>query len=253
VLLSVLEFVDQHPEGQQFDQNLWQIILANRAFERGDTINGIKHYNLLNMGSITSSSTRYEYLNQSFFLNQMKELSFYLASIGRIEESVMVSETFPKDAHKIITYIFNADKLYNMDYNPHSFILLDSAFSKMETQNLSTLSFNEDYRFKLIHVLSKMGGERLNTMAKDILRDITEGDKFDAILSYVWGATADQNYYNAISSIPKTLTESQELQCYGMLLWETCKQSDNDNAHIGWESMDFIMAYDMDYYFFVDG
>ena len=104
-----------------------------------------------------------------------------------------------------------------------------AAFSKMETQNLSNLSYNEDYRFKLIHVLSKMGGERLNNMAKDVLRDITEGDKFDAILSYVWGATADQNYYNAVSSIPRTLTESQELQCYGMLLWETCKQSNNDN------------------------
>jgi hypothetical protein len=98
-----------------------------------------------------------------------------------------------------------------------------------------------------------MGGDRLNTMAKDVLRDITEDDKFDAILSYVWGATADQNYYNAVSSIPKSRTESQELQCYGMLLWETCKQSDNDNAHIGWEPMDFIMAYDLDYFFFVDG
>jgi hypothetical protein len=205
------------------------------------------------MGTIASSSTRYEYLNQTFFLNQMKELSFHLASIGRIEESVMVSEKFQKDSHKIISYIYNTDKLYNMDYNPDSFIFLDSAFSKMETQNLSDLGFNEDYRFKLIHVLSKMGGERLNTMAKDVLRDITEDNKFDAILSYVWGATADQNYYNAVSSIPKTLTESQELQCYGMLLWETCKQSDNGNAHIGWEPMDFIMAYDMDYFFFVDG
>ncbi len=252
VLLNILEFVDQHPEGQQFDQNLLHLILANRAFKIGDTTKGIRHFKLLNMDAIASSSTRYEYLNQTFFLNQMKELSFHLASIGKIEESVMVSEKFQKDSHKIISYIFNADKLYNMDYNPDSFIFLDSAFSKMETQNLSNLSYNEDYRFKLIHVLSKMGGERLNSMAKDVLRDITEGDKFDAILSYVWGATADQNYYNAVSSIPKTLTESQELQCYGMLLWETCKQSDNDEAHIGWEPLDFIMTYDMDYYFFVD-
>ena len=252
-MLGILEFVDHHPEGQQFDRNLLHIILANRAFNKGDTTNGIKHYKLLNMSALASSSTRYEYLNQTFFLNQMKELSFYLASFGKLEESVSVSEKFQKDSHKIISYIYNVDKLYDMDYNPDSFILLDSAFSKMETQNFSNLAYNEDYRFKLIHVLSKMGGDRLNTMAKDVLRDITEDDKFDAILSYVWGATADQNYYNAVSSIPKSLTESQELQCYGMLLWETCKQSDNDNAHIGWEPMDFIMAYDLDYFFFVDG
>jgi len=253
VMLGILEFVEQHPNGQEFDQNLLQIILSNRAFKRSDTLNGINHYMLINMDAIASSSTRYEYLNQSFFLNQMKELSFNLARIGRIKESAQISEKFQKDSHKIISYIFNADKLYNMDYNPDSFILLDSAFSKMEDQNLSDLTYNEDYRFKLIHVLSKMGGERLNAMAKDILRDITEDDKFDAIQSYVWGSTADQNYYNAVSSIPKTLTESQELQCYGMLLWETCKQSENDNAHIGWEPMDFIMAYDQDYFFFVDG
>jgi len=253
VLLNILEFIDQHPQGQQFDQNLLHIILSNNAFKKNDTINGIKHYRLINMDAIASSSTRYEYLNQTFFLNQMKELSFQLSGIGRIEESVQVSEKFQKDSHKIISYIYNADKLYNIDYNPNSFVFLDSAFSKMKDQDLSKLTYNEDYRFKLIHVLSKMGGERLNSMAKGILRDITEDDKFDAILSYVWGATADQNYYNAVSSIPRTLTESQELQCYGMLLWETCKLSENDKAHIGWESMDFIMAYDMDYFFFVDG
>jgi hypothetical protein len=148
--------------------------------------------------------------------------------------------------------VYNADKLYNIDYDPNSFILLDSVFSKMNDQDLSNLTFDEDYRFKLIHVLSKMGGEQLNSMAKGVLRDITEQDKFDAILSYVWGATADQNYYNAISSIPRTLTESQELECYRFLLWETCKQSELEKTHIGWEAMDFIETHIQDYFFFVN-
>jgi len=253
VLIDIIEYVDGHPEGQSFDKNLLEIILANRAYSRGDTLNGMKHYHHMDFGAIVSSSTRYEYLSQTFFLNQLKDLSFHLASIGNIEASMEITEYFQEESHKTISYVYNADKLYDMDYNPDAFIFLDSAFSKMANQDLTSLGFNEDYRFKLIHVLSKMGGERLNALAKEILRDIPENDKFDAVLNYVWGAAADQNYYNAVSSLPKTLTESQELECYELILWETCKQSESYEAHIGWESMDFIMVYDWNYFFFIAG
>ena len=36
-LNSIIDFVDSHPEGKEFDKNLLRIVLANHAFDSGDT------------------------------------------------------------------------------------------------------------------------------------------------------------------------------------------------------------------------
>ena len=251
-LIKILNFVDQHPEGKSFDKNLFYLILANRSFERNDTVNGMKYFHLLDLQNITASSDKYEYLEKIFFLNMMKDLCLNLATSGKIPEANLLAGKFSfEEIYRTICYQQMAEELYHKDSNPMAFVFLDSIYAISPKIDFTNLTPQLDCRVGQIRVLSQIGSEKLNNGADDLLRDIPQDYKFSGITAKVEGIAGEGNYYRALTSIPKTLTESQDLICRAIILREDSRAKERKNQDTQWNALDRYLDWKQNFINFI--
>jgi hypothetical protein len=243
-LARILDFVAQHPSGKDFDSNLILQLLANRSFQRGDTLLGMSYYRKLNKQALLQSSNRYDVWKRNFFANQLMELSKNLLLAGKAEDAVFLIEKQQTNAARIINYVYSANKLYDNDYSPATFVLLDSALSKMRDDDPSTLPFDQEYRHRLIYVLDKIGGDKITAVRNKILRTIPEGRKFLATRGTVRGISERNDYHAAMVFIPNTLTEEQDLVCRTIILLQAAREQEKISNAPGWKAMDDFYTWD---------
>lgn len=243
VLKDVLAFVDQHPEGKLFDRNLVLLILANQSFEGSNKVEGYSYYKQIELKSLEGSSNRYEYIEKTYFLNSMKQLSINLASAGYMDDAIDLAEMFVKNEERVFAYLFMAENVYKQQADPNAFIYLDSAFSYAGRVNFTAIDGALDSRYNMILLLSRIGSDPINDQAVEILREIPEGDKFDALLARVVGVAYEGNFYRARMSIPNTLTESQDLDCRTQILLEACKKNEARVDDKQWAAWDRFTAW----------
>lgn len=174
-----------------------------------------------------------------------------MVALGKSEEAMRLINIFTDNCGKAFSFIFNAEKLYETNYNPEAFSWLDSAVVKMNKEDFPALRPELDYRFKLITLLGQIGGEKLNSLSRELVQDFFEGDIFRGITSQVRGIASEGNYYEAVNAMPSTLTETQELTCYYFLLWEACKTKEAGKPVSAWTSMDEYFNWDQEYIFYV--
>jgi hypothetical protein len=185
-----------------------------------------------------------------FFLNMMHQLCVNLADFGKKEDAVKLAEQFSKNDERIFPYMYMAEKLYRKNADPVSFVYLDSAFSKAKKIDYATspLGFS---RLSMIRVLSEIGSKRINQNADELLREIPEYFKFQGIFSRVRGVSGEGNYYRALTAIPKTLTEGQDLICRAVILWESCKARERETNDSSWKAMDDFLDWNQNYIQFI--
>lgn len=240
VLAKVTSFITNHTRGGAVDLNYLYVIMANREFAKGDTINGLQLARKLNLEQLSRSANRYEYIEKSFFLNRVKELSGHLAAIGNTAFALQLAESYEEDYQKLFCYVYMAEASY-LNQNPQFFTYLDSAMSLTKSIDFSALPFQWDARYNLMSLLAKIGGEQMNSMAYEIFRDIPEGPKFFGILRMADGMAAEGNFYRAFTIIPSTLTEEQDLISCVIILWEACKKNEHETDSKKWIAMDYIL------------
>lgn len=251
----ILAVANSYPGGKYVDLNLINMLLANRAFERKDTATGMYYYKHFNKENFASSRDKYEYLEKTFFLNQLKDLCVNLALAGKHKEAVELSEKFEGDHEKAYAYIFMAERLYMRDADPTAFVYLDSVYSKSKDIDLSKFNFGPnqalDFRFNLILLLSRIGGRKLNELSENSLSEIIEQNKFFGVLSRVYGVAEEGNFYRARTSIPNTLTETEDLTSRSYIVWQACRKKENANQQLNWRSMDNYLTRDFNYIFYL--
>lgn len=250
-LTDILSFVNQHPEGEAFDKNLIILVLANNAFDRGDSTQGLKYYAQVDQANIIRAYDRYEYIEKTFFLNMMKQLGTHLADIGKVKEAIQMAELFSKPEEKMFGYLAMSERVYTKSTDPNAFVYLDSALSKYKEIDFTILPFETDPRNNGVRLLSRIGSERVNNLSIEMLRDVDEGLKFRSILSQVIGVTGEGNFYRARTSIPNTLTETQDLECRTWILLEACKKKEQGNTSSGWRAMDRFFDWEWNYIFYL--
>jgi energy-coupling factor transporter ATP-binding protein EcfA2 len=250
-LIHVLNFIEEHPSGAEVDKNIFYLILANRFFENADTVKGFEYYRKFDQQAISRSSNKYEYVEKSFFLNMMSQLAVNLAQYGKTIEAVELTERFPRDAEKAFPYIMMAKRVYQTHSDPQAFVYLDSVSSKMALLDFNALPPSLDSRPNFINVLSTIGSQRVNNISFEILRDIPENRKFNAVFDLVSGLAREGNYYRALMAIPNNLTESQDLQSRGLILLEASKRMEIQLEDRRWENLDKWLEWTENYFDFL--
>lgn len=254
-LKRILTLAKTHSQGKSLDLNLISLILANRAFNRNDTVAGMEYYHLFNKENFAASRDKYEYLEKTFFLNQLKDICVNLSLAGKQKEAVELAEKFERDGEKAFAYIFMAEKLYLKQTEPTAFVYLDSVFSKSRDIDFSQFNFGAnraiDYRFNLILLLSRIGGKHLNSLSSGFLADIIDENKFDGVISRVYGIAEEGNFYRAKTAIPSTLTESQDLIARAFIVWQACHKREAEKGVQKWKAMDEFIIHDFNYIFYL--
>ena len=215
----------------------------------------MKYYHEFDKENFAASRDKYEYLEKTFFLNQLKDLCVNLAMAGKQQEAVELAEKFEQNYQKAFAYIFMAEKVYMKQKNPATFVYLDSVFSKSKDVDFSKFNFginqSIDYRFNLILLLSRIGGKKLNTMSNNFLSDIIEQNKFAGIVSRVYGVAEEGNFYRAKTGLPATLTETEDLTARSYILWQACRKKESAEEQQKWKTMDDFLTHDYNYIFFM--
>ncbi len=251
----ILNLGNTHPQGKDLDRNLVHLLLANRAYARQDAARGLKYYQGLDWENFAVSRDKYEYVEKTFFLNQLKDLCVHLALYGKTGEAKKLAEQFEKDHEKVYAYIFMAEKAYMQQASPEAFVFLDSALAKAKNIDYSIFNFGAtqaiDFRFNLILLMSRIGGSPLNRLSDGFLKEIIEQNKFQGILSKVYGVAEEGNFYRALVSIPSMLTEEEDLYCRSFILWQACIKKETVAGRKRWASMDNFLTYNFSYIFYL--
>lgn len=254
-LKRIVSLASTHPRGWSLDLNLINMMLANRAFSRNETDTGMKYYHQFDKENFAASRDKYEYLEKTFFLNQLKDLCVNLALAGKQEEATALAEKFEENYQKAYAYIFMAEKVYMIQKNPAAFVYLDSVFSKSKDVDFSKFDygFNRaiDYRYNLVLLLSRIGGRKLNAISNNFLSGIIEQNKFEGILSRAYGVAEEGNFYRAKTSLPANLTETEDLTARSYILWQACRKKESEDELRKWETMDDFLTHDYNYIFFM--
>ena len=248
-LISILDFVASHPQGNQFDSNLPILILGNRAFDEGNAEKGLSYFRQLDLENIQRSYDRYEYIEKTFFLNQMKDLSVSLALGGNHKEAVQLAEAMKEKTQRVFSYISMAEKVYSQDTSIVAFSYLDSVMSINKTIDFNNLNIR-DNRFDLVEVLSRIGGRAMNEKAMEIMRDFSLNERNFGTILMIWGVAKEGNYHRALTSIPTTFTEEQDLICRDIILYEESKKRESQSSVNTWSAMDKFYAKRFEYIFY---
>jgi len=244
-LARIFSFSNTDSIGKSFDQNLLSLVMANRSFSKGDTTEGLKYYRHFEKTNFTASRNKYEYLEKTFFLNQLKDLCINLATIDKKNEAVELAEKFEKENEKAVAYILMGERIYNDKRDPTAFVYLDSAFSKYKKVEFSQLLFGGgvDFRPILIRLLSRIGGRKLDALSADVLSKITDDNKMDAIFKRVYGISVEGNFYRATIAIPPILTERDDLITRVIILFNASIKNESAKEREKWEGLDRIIMY----------
>ena len=246
-IARILSVRDTHPLGKSLDQNLLCLVMANRSFVKGDTLNGLKYYQYFDKMNFGASRDKYEFLEKNFFLNQLNELCINLALIDRKKEAVELAEKFEKENEKAQTYILMAKKIYIKKTDPTIFEYLDSVFSKSAKVDFSQVLFGNgvDYRPGLTSLLSQIGGRRMNDLSTDIFAEIMEDDKTNSILYRIDGIAGEGNFYRAKQAIPSTLIEAEDIWTRSIIIWHACMKKETEKERKKWVNLDNLLAFDI--------
>lgn len=249
-LQRVLKIVESNSHKNDFDANLLNMVLANRAFSRGDTVAGFTFFRSVKQENIYATANAFEYLGKTFVYNQLKDLCAGLAVLGHRNEALALAERFEKPEDVISVYLFSASRLYDQDYDPQTFILLDSVLTKMKKVKLNELNPFSDFRYRLLNIFGKMGGEEIEQGAKKILKDMDENSKWTGNLMLIWGLANQGNYYRAVEAIPPSFTETQDLLSRVAILNEACAERERNDVSTAWRELGAYLTYEFNYVFY---
>lgn len=221
-----------------YDLNFINLVLANRMFEAMEIKKGKAFYSELNLDNYKVTIKKYEYLNESFFLNQVRDLSIHLALNGMHSEAVNQIETMQRISHKVQTYLYVAEALYKQNYNPKAFDYLDSAFTLAKDVKTRELSFREDYRSYQAYLLAFIGGDNSEVLLTEVIKSMHELRKIPALESPTRGHAAAENYYQATIAMHSSLTEAADLRCYTTILYYETLATESIESKLFWKGMD---------------
>ena len=238
VLQDLLDFVNGHPAGASFDKNLPTIVLANRAFEKGDSARGIAMTHALDIPTMPRSLGRYEYLEKVFMVNMVNQLLMHLAQIGKKDEIRDIVGILNNDRQRAIAYFSMAEQLYRSRTDPAAFQYLDSGFKTINGIPYVDINADMEPRLVPIRVLSEIGGADIDHEAAERLRQLPEPFKYFGVASRVIGIAFEGNYHQARMAISSTLTESQALDCHTYILMEASKARERVAGDTEWAEFD---------------
>ncbi len=250
LLKEILTAVDQSPAKSSFDKNLPVLLLTNFYFSSGDTTQAMQYFHQLDQTTLLASSNRYEYLNQMYFLNQVMTLGGYLAT-HRYHREALALTKFMEPNHQVFAYVKAADQLYQ-EYHPQAFTYLDSAYAianRIDFTNLPVANApRNDSRRMLVYMLGKVGGEKPAQIARNYIRELVEFAKGLSIQAMIQGTATDGSYYKAMSIVPDTFTQDQELDSYNGILALVAHEKFNRPE---WAGMDDVILWDYQYFLLI--
>ena len=238
VLVSLADRLSSHAQAANVDANQLYIILANRALATGDTTAGFQLHSQIKWNKMDKSAAQFGTWRDTRFRNDVMDLASFLATYGKYSESLRLIESAKEDISRVLLYTTVANRMYDHGYNPRTFVFLDSALSIYRRMPTKDFLFELEYRHRFVEIMEKIGGDKMKMFSKEFLRDTRESRKVLSINAMVNGICERGDYYEAMTAIPPTLTEGEDLACKGVLINAASKRLESASGTPGWPALD---------------
>ena len=222
-LLFTHDFVNNSTFSKEVDLNLLQLLICNQYFIQGNVDMATKYYDGLNMETVKSSALRMEYLNATFFYNQLVKLCSHLAIQGSKEEVEKIIDLIAEEHFKIKTYFIIAKKVHNSELPEHTYYYIEKAYKLIDQADPSKGNFSFQYSDNIVETLSEIGSRELDRLIDEQLKiQYPSGTREKSI-----GLIRRGKYHQAFETTPKSNTMMEDLRDYEVFLLDT-----NDNINL---------------------
>ncbi len=220
---------------KEFDSNLIALLVANRYFEKGDTVNGMKFTRLYKPDQFLKSVSKYEYIEKTWLTQLVMQLTANLAVNGKTDEARAIAESLHRPVDRFYAYWYASLRLYEHDYDPNSFAFLDSAQSKVKGVVAEELNGALDFRDELLQSYGMIGGSALNARSLELIRDLPDGfQKLFGRMVHSRGRIQEDNYFEALNAMPANLTDQQEMIYFTNMLDQICINQEKRSGDKTW-------------------
>ncbi len=218
VLLRIDSLLSYHPLAGKLNNNLIKLILIDYFLENGQNGRVEEYYKKLEPERFIEN-LKERYMVQDAYFYLINRLAGYLASEGRIEETIRLAQTFPHRANRVKTYSMAAHELLTKKAGrpETAYILLDSAIN--ELNRIKDFEFvSKDPRNALALALSAIGGQEMHALARKYVEQVSLASQDDMIERWMQGTASSGQYYLAYASIPDIAVTSDRLNYFNQIL-----------------------------------
>lgn len=223
---SAIDFVKKHPQGSQVDMNIAKILLAHQYLVEKDTARGLAVYREIDIPLLVSTKQRAAAIENTIFLNELTALSGLLAANGNAAGVAQLNKGFMTPLAKADVYLYSAEAATRAGRSDVARIMLDSATRLVDGVNASTIAVGLNLQANYNNVAYAVGSKNQMKLADELYRNSLEAARLNILWRRVRGLVQRGNPYDALHSIPATLTEGQDLICRGQLLAAFARESD---------------------------
>lgn len=214
------------------DLNYIRLLLANNAFDQGDSDLAKGYVSDLDIDEFKTSASRLEYLNINEFQNSVYQLSFHTA-IYDPQLTKRLVNTLGAPQYKTLAYLGIVNEVYGSQKPEEAFKYLDSALALYETFNpRGVLQGFTVYR-EFLKVSDLIGGDQFEDFSKRFLEQVYPFGYFEKVI----GSIEAGDYYQAVSIIPNSFTQSEELFLFAALLHFEGLRTNSDER---WKFLDKV-------------
>jgi hypothetical protein len=219
----VQDLIGNSSFASELDQNLLNLIISNRFFMMGDTINAFNYYEKLDYNSINVSAGRGDYLNVTFFFNQIVELAINFAKLGKIETTNEIVNLISEVHFRMKTYFLIARRVHESEYPEDTYHYIGKGYDALEQFDPGPLDRTASYTFTIIETLSGLGSRELDMIVDEELKKFYPRGSLDKNI----GKIKRGKYYQAMEAIPTSNTVSRDLEFYQPFLMLDNNNMDN--------------------------
>ena len=243
VLLRVDSLLSANTLASGLNSNLVRLLLIDHCIEYKLDSSIEEFYKKLEPEKLTEN-LKENPMNQNDYYYLINRLAGFLASKGRNDEVIRLTQVFPNPSNRLKTYSMAARELLAGSGNQkqNAFILLDSAICSLNRiKDFEFISDNifgpNDPRKSLILALSWVGGQEMHNLAGKYVEQISMTRQDDVVERWIEGAAGSGKYYLAWSSIPDITSASERLNYLNRILlqesvrrpmgkdWKACLES----------------------------
>jgi hypothetical protein len=139
--------------------------------------------------------------------------------------------------------------MFRKNASPLTFDYMDSAY-QVAKQIDYTIPIDGliDPRYFQIQLLSEIGGAAFNKEVDGLTKSLPPNWQSYGAYLRVLGQAYEGNYYKAYTTIPSTLTETEDLICRQSILVEACRARERlDKTADNWRKMDLYVDWPLNY------
>jgi hypothetical protein len=112
---------------------------------------------------------------------------------------------------------------------------------------LSEEDLSDEYRLRFLFLLGNIGGDKVEAGARDMMKEMNQNSKSVGNLMWIWGLANQGNYYKAMTAVPSSFTDTEEMISLIVILNQESRRKERAGEALPWNDVDTNLYQNFEY------